>query len=131
MTTQLPEPWLRGPLQGVHPLLAPVFFSFAQVREDLEKHMTGITCEQLWQSFEGGALGFHLRHLAGSVDRLTTYLMGENLSAAQLDRLQQEAEPDRERIREHLSGNYCRCTGYHAIVDAIETTARMRRGLGP
>jgi carbon-monoxide dehydrogenase small subunit len=52
------------------------------------------------------------------------------LMAAQ-DLLQQEAEPDRERIREHLSGNYCRCTGYHAIVDAIETTARIRRGLGP
>lgn len=27
----------------------------------------------------------------------------------------------REQIREHLSGNYCRCTGYQAIVDAIET----------
>ena len=26
----------------------------------------------------------------------------------------------RERIREHISGNYCRCTGYQAIVDAIE-----------
>jgi carbon-monoxide dehydrogenase small subunit len=52
------------------------------------------------------------------------------LMAAQ-DLLQQQAEPDRERIREHLSGNYCRCTGYQAIVDAIETTARMRRGLGP
>ena len=52
------------------------------------------------------------------------------LMAAQ-DLLQQQAEPDRERIREHLSGNYCRCTGYQAIVDAIETTARMRRGLRP
>ena len=29
----------------------------------------------------------------------------------------------REEIREHLSGNYCRCTGYHAIVDAVETAA--------
>jgi len=52
------------------------------------------------------------------------------LMAAQ-DLLQQQAEPDRERIREHLSGNYCRCTGYQAIVDAIETTARMRRSLRP
>lgn len=36
----------------------------------------------------------------------------------------------REQIREHLSGNYCRCTGYHAIVDAIETVliARRRKG---
>lgn len=36
--------------------------------------------------------------------------------------------PDRETIREHLSGNYCRCTGYHAIVDAVETAARARAG---
>ena len=47
------------------------------------------------------------------------------LMAAQ-DLLKQQAEPDREQIREHLSGNYCRCTGYQAIVDAVETTARAR-----
>jgi carbon-monoxide dehydrogenase small subunit len=34
--------------------------------------------------------------------------------------------PDREQIREYLSGNYCRCTGYHAIVDAVETVAQQR-----
>jgi carbon-monoxide dehydrogenase small subunit len=48
------------------------------------------------------------------------------LVAAQ-DLLQQETAPDRDRIREHLSGNYCRCTGYQAIIDAIESTARARR----
>ena len=42
------------------------------------------------------------------------------------DLLKAEAEPDRERIREHLSGNYCRCTGYQAIVDAVEAAARAR-----
>jgi carbon-monoxide dehydrogenase small subunit len=47
------------------------------------------------------------------------------LVAAQ-DLLIHESEPDRERIREHLSGNYCRCTGYQAIVDAVEATARAR-----
>ena len=47
------------------------------------------------------------------------------LMAAQ-DLLNQSSCPDREQIREHLSGNYCRCTGYQAIVDAIETTARAR-----
>jgi carbon-monoxide dehydrogenase small subunit len=52
------------------------------------------------------------------------------LVAAQ-DLLQQETEPDREKIREHLSGNYCRCTGYQAIVDAVETTARARMGRKP
>ena len=34
--------------------------------------------------------------------------------------------PSREQIREHISGNYCRCTGYHAIVDAIESVAKER-----
>jgi carbon-monoxide dehydrogenase small subunit len=36
--------------------------------------------------------------------------------------------PAREKIREHLSGNYCRCTGYQAIVDAVEAVAHQRRG---
>jgi aerobic carbon-monoxide dehydrogenase small subunit len=36
--------------------------------------------------------------------------------------------PSREQIREHLSGNYCRCTGYQAIVDAIEAVAQARVG---
>ena len=34
--------------------------------------------------------------------------------------------PSREAIRDHISGNYCRCTGYQAIVDAIESTAQTR-----
>ena len=34
--------------------------------------------------------------------------------------------PSRAQIREHMSGNYCRCTGYEAIVDAVETVARAR-----
>ncbi len=50
------------------------------------------------------------------------------LMAAQ-DLLKQQPEPDRQRIREHLSGNYCRCTGYQAIIDAVESTARMRKGI--
>jgi len=36
--------------------------------------------------------------------------------------------PSREEIREHLSGNYCRCTGYQAIVDAVEAVAKARAG---
>ena len=36
--------------------------------------------------------------------------------------------PSRAAIREHLAGNYCRCTGYQAIVDAIESVAQTRAG---
>jgi len=46
------------------------------------------------------------------------------LSAHEL--LQEQAMPSRDAIRAHMSGNYCRCTGYHAIVDAIENVAKER-----
>ena len=39
--------------------------------------------------------------------------------------------PSRKKIREQISGNYCRCTGYHAIVDAIESVAQARAGGKP
>ena len=45
------------------------------------------------------------------------------LLAAQ-DLLKHNPKPDREQIRAHISGNYCRCTGYQAIVDAIEEVTR-------
>ena len=51
---------------------------------------------------------------------------GMLLAAAEL--LHREPRPSRAAIREHLSGNYCRCTGYHAIVDAVEATVRSRAG---
>ncbi len=42
------------------------------------------------------------------------------------DLLQNPKPTTREKIRSHLSGNFCRCTGYHAIVDAVETTINTR-----
>ena len=50
---------------------------------------------------------------------------GMLLTAAAL--LAQGGVPSREKIREHLSGNYCRCTGYHAIVDAVAEVAARRK----
>ena len=50
---------------------------------------------------------------------------GMLLTAAEL--LDRPDELGREEIREHLSGNYCRCTGYEAIVDAVATTMAARR----
>ena len=42
--------------------------------------------------------------------------------------LRKSKSSSRAEIREHISGNYCRCTGYHAIVDAVETTINDRLG---
>ena len=49
---------------------------------------------------------------------------GMLVTAAEL--LRRDAPPSRAEIREFLSGNYCRCTGYHAIIDAVETACRRR-----
>jgi carbon-monoxide dehydrogenase small subunit len=51
---------------------------------------------------------------------------GMLLSAQEL--LKKGGVPSRATIRIHLSGNYCRCTGYQAIVDAVEAVARERSG---
>lgn len=88
------EPWMRGPISGVEPLVMPVFFSFQLVREDLARHTEGLSIEQVWHR-EGSlpSLGFHLRHIAGSVERLTAYLMNEPLTETQLAFLKDESKP--------------------------------------
>ena len=45
------------------------------------------------------------------------------------DLLKRGGVPSRDEIRAHLSGNYRRCTGYHAIVDAVEAVAMARHGV--
>ena len=54
---------------------------------------------------------------------------GMILQAAEL--LRANRNPGREDIRDALSGNYCRCTGYHAIIDAVETAAAVLRAEMP
>jgi uncharacterized damage-inducible protein DinB len=88
-----PEPWLRGPIPGIHPLAMPVFFSYRQVREDLRRHTAGLSDEQVWRPVAGHSLGFHLKHMAGSVDRLTSYVVGRQLEVGQLSFLKQESQP--------------------------------------
>jgi aerobic carbon-monoxide dehydrogenase small subunit len=51
---------------------------------------------------------------------------GMLLTAQEL--LRRGGVPSRDMIRDHISGNYCRCTGYQAIVDAIEAVAMARNG---
>jgi hypothetical protein len=85
---------LRGAIPGVDPLLAPVFFSFTQVREDLALHIRDLSPDDVWRQVGSvPALGFQLRHIAGSVDRLTSYLMDEQLSPDQIVCMKQESGP--------------------------------------
>lgn len=94
------EPWLREIDLGLHPALAQPVFALRQVLEDLGHHTTGLSDDQVWMSVNGlTPLGFHLRHLAGSTGRLTTYLRGEQLSEAQLLELREEKTPGPSRAQ--------------------------------
>lgn len=88
-----PEAWLRGPLQGVPTQLQPVAHALVQALEDVERAAGPLSPEEL-RARPGGAasVGFHLRHLAGSTDRLLAYARGEQLSPAQLAFLAAEEE---------------------------------------
>lgn len=87
----LPEPWLRGPMPGVSPLLAPLLYSFQQAREDLVKYTAPLTSGQIWATPHGfGSVGFHILHITGSTDRLVTYLQGRDLSREQMAALHAE-----------------------------------------
>jgi uncharacterized damage-inducible protein DinB len=94
MSDPLPEVWLRGPVDGVPPLLQPVAHALLQAREEVERLMLGYPDALLWQRPAGlASAGFHLQHLAGVLDRLFTYARGEPLSGAQRAHLAAEAEP--------------------------------------
>ena len=89
-----PEVWLRGALPDVIPELQPVAHSLLQVREEIET-VASLSPDQLWTRPGGAAsIGFHLTHLAGSLDRLLTYARGDALNAAQRAALAAEARED-------------------------------------
>ncbi len=93
------EPWLRGPLAGVHPLLAPTLHAYMQAQEDLAHWTEGLSDEQIWSRPHGLApVGFQLRHIAGSVERLTAYLRGEQLTTQQVETARTEMEPGPNRV---------------------------------
>ena len=91
-----PEVWLRGPLPEYLDELQPVAHSLLQVREEIERAST-LPPGQLWARAGGAAsIGFHLKHLAGSLDRLLTYAAGKQLNAVQYDDLAAEGHVTEE-----------------------------------
>ena len=72
----------------------PAAHALLQSRADIETHASHLADEELWGE-PGGApsVGFHLRHLVGSIDRLLSYTAGRNLSAEQFEYLASERNP--------------------------------------
>ena len=90
-----PEAWLRGPVEGIDPYLLPAAHGLIQAREDLARAAAGLTAEQLWaRPGDAASVGFHLRHVAGSIDRLLAYARGEPLTPAQREAAMAEKSPE-------------------------------------
>jgi hypothetical protein len=110
---RLPEPWLRGPVAGIHGLLQPAAHAFIMAREDVDAAASGMTDEELWATPGGIApVGFHLVHLSGSTNRLLTYARGTTLSDAQQATL--AAERELQRLRPSLESML---EAWHRTVD--------------
>jgi uncharacterized damage-inducible protein DinB len=88
------EWWQRGPVDGVSGVLQPVAHILLQVRESVGELVEGLTDAQ-WNARPAGvaSVAFHVRHIAGVVDRLFTYARGEALTEEQFAALRQEREP--------------------------------------
>jgi uncharacterized damage-inducible protein DinB len=89
-----PEAWMRGPIDGIDPLLMPVAHALIQARDELERVSSEIPAEHVWLRPGGAAsIGFHVKHLGAALDRLFTYARGERLNEAQKEAFRAEAEP--------------------------------------
>lgn len=89
-----PERWLRGPVADIPALLQPVAHGLLQCRDEVSHHLRGLTADQIWASpTRAASVGYHLRHAAGSLDRLFTYARGQSLSPAQRVSLAKESDP--------------------------------------
>lgn len=103
----LAEVWLRGPLPGVPPVFQPVAHALLQAREEVHALATDFRDVHLWDRPAGVAsVGFHLRHLAGVLDRLTTYARGDALTPAQLAVLAAEEVPDASQTAAALAAAF-------------------------
>jgi hypothetical protein len=126
------EPWLRGGHDDLDPLQAAVLYSFEHAKADIEKWTSTLSEEQLWhQHGTVGSPGWHARHIAGSVDRLTTYAAGGQLGEAQLAALQDEKQPggpSQPELLAYINETLDRCGNTIRSLDP--STWRSVRGIG-
>jgi uncharacterized damage-inducible protein DinB len=116
MADEKREVWQRGPIEGVPGLLQPVAHALLQVKEETAEHVAGLEDSLLWEKPAGAAsIAFHLKHIAGVIDRLFTYAKGEKLSTHQLEYLAGEAQATVDVTSQQLMQNLS-----HQIDQAIE-----------
>jgi len=86
------EAWLRGPIDGIAPVLQPVAHALVQATEDVSALAPGVPEHVLWAERGAATAGFHLLHMTGALDRLFSYARGESLNEQQKATLRAEAQ---------------------------------------
>lgn len=118
----MPDAWLKGPVEGVPAALQPVAHAFLNLQLELEAVLADANTDELWLRPGGAAsIGFHVRHLCGSIDRLLTYARDESLSEAQLATLAAEKDESRNADPAELR-DLVRVTIQHALAQ-LRTTS--------
>jgi len=125
------EPWLRGLVPDLDPVLGTVLHAFQHAREELAECSEGLSPEQIWSRPNGlASLAFHIRHTGGAAERLTTYAAGQHLSEQQMGEMRKEAEPGatRDELLSELERRFAWC---ESIIRGIDpATLREPRAVG-
>jgi hypothetical protein len=120
MNAPLPEPWLRGILPGLEPVIEHLLRASEQIREDLDSAITPLTTSQVWDKpNEMTPAGFHAKHLAGSTERLCAYLEGHALTTAQLEAMHAEGAAGGESAAELVARVHDVFERYEQIVRSL------------
>lgn len=100
------EPWLNGPIAGIPALLMPAVHALMQAQIDIEHFAANLSHEQIWREPNNApSIGFHLRHIDGSCDRLLTYAKDTSLSEAQFAFLAREQSGNQPETARELITN--------------------------
>lgn len=95
MNTPKPEVWLRGPIPEIPALLQPAAHALLQSAEEAATYTHDFPENLLWEKPAGrAAVGFHLRHITGVLDRMLTYAQGEALTTEQFSFLKNEGNSE-------------------------------------
>ena len=112
---------MRGIVPGLDPVIGHLLRASEHIREDLEHAIAPLNRDQLWATPHGmTSAGFHAKHLAGSTQRLCTYLEGEQLNADQLAQMKLESAGEESPVELVAT-----------VKDALERYEELVRSLTP
>jgi uncharacterized damage-inducible protein DinB len=126
-----PEPWLRGTLTDVSAIPRAVLHALELAGEDLNKWCSSLTEAELNARPHGlPSVGYQLRHIARSIDRLLTYAEGNALSPEQLKALREESDPaaSSQSLFEEISAALAH--GSHRVRSLAKSDLEQSRSVG-